>query len=222
MKITDEIYQVGGSMLSASADAAIYLVKFAGHAALVDAGTGRGERHLLENISSVETDLSEIELILLTHCHYDHTGGVKALKQRLQCQVVAHELDARFMEKGDNQVTAANWYNSELQPFIVDRKLTEARENITLGERIITAIHTPGHSPGSVVYVTESEGLSVVFAQDVHGPLDPGFFSNRTDYLQSLKRILDLKADILCEGHYGIFRGDSAIREFILPFMQGT
>lgn len=219
MKITEEIYQVGGSMLTASSDAAIYLVIFTEHAALIDAGTGRGEMQLLENISSVGTDPSEIELILVTHCHFDHTGGLKSLKQRLNCQVIAHELDAQFIEKGDNQVTAANWYNSKLQPCTVDHKLTKAEESIKLGERIITAVHTPGHSPGSVVYVTESEGLKVVFAQDVHGPLDPSFLSNRADYQNSLKRILDLKADILCEGHYGVFRGDSAIRDFILQFM---
>lgn len=107
MKITEEIYQVGGSTLTAPSDAAIYLVKFAQHAALIDAGTGRGEIQLLENISSLDTNPSEIELILLTHCHFDHTGGVKALKQRLQCRVIAHELDAPYIERGDNQVTAA-------------------------------------------------------------------------------------------------------------------
>lgn len=222
LQITKEIYQVGGSGLTAQEDAAIYLVNFPDHAVLVDAGTGWGESRLLANISSVGINPKEIELILLTHCHFDHTGGVKALKQRLECQVVAHELDAQFIEKGDNQVTAADWYNTELSPFTVERKLTKASEDICLGERIIKAIHTPGHSPGSVVYATESEGLKIVFAQDVHGPLNPSFMSDRADYLQSLKRILGLRADILCEGHYGIFRGDSAIRKFILQFMEGA
>ena len=60
----------------------------------------------------------------------------------------------------------------------------------------------------------------MVFAQDVHGPLDPGLLSNRTDYLESLERLLDLDADILCEGHYGIFRGKEAVSGFIRSFLS--
>ncbi len=65
-----------------------------------------------------------------------------------------------------------------------------------------------------------SQGLKVVFAQDVHGPLHPSLLSSREDYLDSLQRLLDLDADILCEGHFGIFRGKEAVRDFIRQFMR--
>jgi glyoxylase-like metal-dependent hydrolase (beta-lactamase superfamily II) len=116
-------------------------------------------------------------------------------------------------------VTAANWYGSSLTPFTVDRKLTDPEEEILLGGRVIKAIHMPGHSPGSVVYQTESEGLRVLFAQDVHGPLDPSLLSNREDYLRSLDLLISLNADILCEGHYGIYKGSVEINDFIRSFM---
>ena len=219
MKITDEIYQVGGEGLTSPEDAAIYLINFTGHAALVDAGCGRSNDRVIKNIRACGTDLQEIEYLLITHCHYDHTGGAQDLKQATQCQIIAHELDARYLEDGDDKVTASKWYGAKMEPLLIDRKLTLPREEILLGNRTIEAIHIPGHSPGSVVYLTESEGLRVLFAQDVHGPLDPSLLSNREDYLRSLDLLISLNADILCEGHYGIYKGSVEINDFIRSFM---
>ena len=219
VRITGEIYQVGGSDLTSPSDAAIYLIVFEGRSVLVDAGTGEGEDRLLENIRSVGVDPEGIDCLLLTHCHYDHTGGVASLKERMQWPVVAHELDAVFLEEGNNLVTAAMWYGASIHAFTVDRKLSGASEEIELSGRAITAVHIPGHSPGSVVYLTESEGKRVALAQDVHGPLDPNFRSNARDYQASLRRLIGLEPDILCEGHFGIFRGRETARQFVERFL---
>jgi hypothetical protein len=53
----------------------------------------------------------------------------------------------------------------------------------------------------------------------VHGPLAPSLLSNRTDYLHSLKLLLSLEADVLCEGHYGIYRGKEEVTKFIRSFL---
>ena len=220
VQVTSEIHQVGGGTLTHGEDAAIYLLHFEGHAALVDAGCGHSVDPLLRNIECCGVDPPSIEWILITHCHFDHTGGAKALKDTLGCKVIAHALDASFLETGDNRVTAATWYGSTIQPFTVDRKLSSPHEDIQLGERIVLGLHTPGHSPGSVVYLAESDGLKVLFGQDVHGPLHPSLLSNRTDYLRSLELMLSLDADILCEGHYGVIKGKNKVREFINSFME--
>ena len=200
-------------------DAAIYLIDFGGHGALVDAGCGGEEEKLLRNVRSCGMEPEQIECLLVTHCHFDHTGGLRSLKERLGCQVIAHELDALFLERGDNEVTAASWYGASIDSVDVDRRLRGAEESIRLGEGLIQAIHTPGHSPGSVVYVTESEGFKVVFAQDVHGPLHSSLLSNRDDYLRSLERLLAVGADILCEGHFGVYRGKEAVESFIRSYL---
>ena len=218
--ITREIFQVGGQGLTAPEDAAIYLINFDGHAALVDAGAGRGQKRLLAHLATLGLRFEQIEYLLLTHCHYDHTGGARDLRETLGCLVVAHELDADFLEHGDNEVTAASWYGAKLYPCPVDRRLSGARETLPLGERSITALHIPGHSPGSLAYLTESEGQTVLFGQDVHGPLDLRLRSNRADYRVSLERMLALEADILCEGHYGVFRGKAEVAHFIRSFLE--
>lgn len=217
--ITNEIFQVGGGRHTSFSDAAIYLINFGGHAALVDAGCGHSQDTVVENIIASGVGIEEIEYLLITHCHYDHTGGAKALKDLTRCQVIAHELEAQFLERGDNTVTGASWYGATLEPFLIERKLSLKREKIYLGGRQIEAIHTPGHSPGSVVYLTESQGLKVLFGQDVHGPLDASLLSNKKDYLRSLELLLSIEADILCEGHYGIYKGRSEIDDFIRSFM---
>jgi glyoxylase-like metal-dependent hydrolase (beta-lactamase superfamily II) len=219
VRVTDEIFQVGGGPLSEPEDAAIYLINFDGHAALVDAGCGFSNDALLANVRACGVRQEQIDLLLITHCHFDHTGGAAALRTLLNCRTVAHELDASFLEEGDNVVTAANWYDSIIEPCIVDRKLTGPRELITLGEKSIEAIHTPWHTPGSLVYLTESEGLKILFGQDVHGPLDASFHSNHKDYQESLKLLLTLDADILCEGHYGVYRGKREVKDFIKQFL---
>ena len=219
LQITKEIFQVGGSELTSPEDAAIYLINFDGHAALVDTGCGNRQDRLLTNIQACGVKLEQIEYLLITHCHFDHTGGAKALKDLLHCQIVAHELEAPFLEKGDNVVTAANWYGAKIQPFHVDLKISGSQEEISLGGRIIKAIHTPGHSPGSMVFLTESEGMKVLFGQDVHGPIHPDLKSNAKDYQRSLELMLSLEADILCEGHYGIYRGKKEVADFIKQFM---
>lgn len=219
-RITAEVFQVGGGSLSTDADAAVYLVAFAGEAALIDSGTGRATGKILRNTAAAGIEPRQITSLLLTHCHFDHTGGAKMLRDTLAIPVVCHALDAPYVEAGDNAVTAADWYAARLDPCPVDRKLTGASEAITLGGRTITAIHIPGHSPGSVAYVTTSEGLSVAFAQDVHGPLHRSLLSNASDYQASLKRLIALEADILCEGHYGVITGKRAVEAFIRQFLD--
>jgi glyoxylase-like metal-dependent hydrolase (beta-lactamase superfamily II) len=220
-EITGEVFQVGGGSFSSSEDAAIYLIQFGSHAALVDAGCGNSTKKVLANIGSRNVPLDAIEYVLLTHCHFDHTGGAGELRDKTGCRIVAHELDARFLEEGNNDVTAASWYGKTIKPFSVDIKLTGARQEIDLGGRTIQAIHTPGHSPGSTVYLVESEGLKVLFAQDVHGPLHPSLLSNEGEYRDSLNLLLSLEADVLCEGHYGVYRGKEDVEKFIRRFMGG-
>ena len=217
--ITNEIFQVGGNGFTSAEDAAIYLIAIQDHAVLVDAGCGKSLEKLFTNIRSHGTRVNEIERLLITHCHYDHTGGIHAVRERSNCKVVMHELDAVFLEEGNENVTGAAWYGGSLKPMLVDIKLSGDRNVIGLGSRKIEAIHVPGHSPGSVVYVMESGGLKVLFGQDVHGPIHPSLLSDKEDYIHSLDRMISLEADILCEGHYGIIKGKKKVADFIRSFL---
>jgi glyoxylase-like metal-dependent hydrolase (beta-lactamase superfamily II) len=218
-RITSEIFQVGGPEHTSPEDAAIYLIHFNDQSALVDAGCGRNLGRLYKNIAECEVDLKTIEYLLITHCHYDHTGGAAAIRTNIGCLTVAHELEAPYLEEGDHAVTASEWYGTTMDAFPIDIKLSGPENDIMLGGKTISAIHTPGHSPGSVVYLTESDGQKVLFGQDVHGPLAAVLKSNRGDYVESLKKMILLDADILCEGHFGVYKGKEKIKKFIRSFL---
>jgi len=220
MKIMDDIWQVGGAEYTTVEDAAVYLICFGPKAALIDAGCGSDHELLAANIAEAIPPAVEIEYLFLTHCHYDHTGGAAKVKNQYGCRIVAHELDAIYLEKGDSKVTAADWYGARMQPLKVDYEIKNKKETFQIGQGRLTAYHCPGHSPGSVVYVADMDSTRVLFGQDVHGPLDASFLSDRDDYIRSLNFMLDLNADILCEGHYGIYRGRDKINSFIRSFLD--
>ena len=212
---------VGGGNPSHPNDACVYLIRDKDRGVLVDAGCGPSVDRILSHARSAGVLPENIRRLLLTHCHFDHTGGADKIRELCGCTIFAHEKDAVFLETGDQNATAASWYNAHLPPFEVDEKMTGEKMDIPFGDRIITALHTPGHSPGSVVFVFTSGGQKVLFGQDVHGPLDPSLHSDPTQYRASLLKIRDLSADILCEGHYGVIAGKKKVRDFISGFIRG-
>ena len=218
--ITSEIFQVGGGGFTSPEDAAVYLIRVGAEAALVDAGTGGDPDRLFRNIASCGVPPDAVRFLLLTHCHFDHTGGAADVRERTGCRIVAHALEAPFLEAGDDRVSAALWYGARLSPLPVDERIEGPRGRIGLGDREIQAIHIPGHSPGSMAFLVESDGQRVLFGQDVHGPLDESLLSDEDAYARSLELLAALDADILCEGHYGVFRGKEEVRGFIRSFLR--
>ena len=219
MRITSQIYQVGGSQESHPSDGSIFLITNNLEAALIDAGTGRGHDEVIKNILNLGISLNKIKYIFLTHCHYDHTGGAGKLRSAIGCKIVAHELDAIYLEKGNSDDTAASWYNSVMEPIQIDEKIKQKQAIFNIGGIDVRFYHTPGHSPGSSVLTVFSDGNLVLFGQDVHGPLNDVILSNRDEYVKSLEFILSLDADIICEGHFGVFAGQENVREFIESFL---
>jgi glyoxylase-like metal-dependent hydrolase (beta-lactamase superfamily II) len=218
MKILDNLWQVGGDDLSGPGDAASYLVRFGDRAALIDAGCGDGHRELKNNIARCLPEGIAVEYLFLTHCHFDHTGGAELLRRDLGSKIVAHALDAVYLESGDSEVTAASWYGTRMKPLSVDIKLKGEKNIIEIGSGRMTAIHWPGHSPGSMVLTTRIDDRLVLFGQDVHGPIHPALLSDEAAYQASLKKLLDLDADLLLEGHFGVYRGKDSVRKFISSF----
>jgi len=220
MKIVENLWQVGGAEYTTVEDAAVYLVRFGAQAVLIDSGCGADQDLLVENISEVLPPEVAIEYLFLTHCHYDHTGGAAKVRDHYGCPIVTHELDAVYLENGDSKVTAADWYGARMNPLKIDCKIKSRKETFQVGQGLVTAYHCPGHSPGSVVYVVELNSVRVLFGQDVHGPLDAAFLSDRDDYMRSLEFMIALETDILCEGHYGIYRGKDEVKKFISSFLR--
>lgn len=215
IEIRNNLWQVGGMGITDKSDAGVFLVRFGQSAALIDAGTGRDHAGLRTNIDKCLGPDVQLEYLLLTHCHFDHSGGANAIRKDYGCQIVAHELDAVYLESGDDRVTGAPWYGAKAQPFPIDVKWRGDRRSFSVGDGLIDAIHSPGHSPGSVAYATVIDCELVLFGSDVHGPLHSDLLSDEKQYLHSLTRLLELNADLLIESHFGAIEPREEVNAFI-------
>jgi len=140
-----------------------------------------------------------------------------------QVKFYAHDFDADAIEeKGHDSKTVASWYGVEYKPVKLKRRLKGDLENIRLGLYEFQCIHTPGHTPGSISVLIEIEGSKILFGQDIHGPFSKSFGSNLGDYQKSMQKLLDLNADILCEGHYGVIKPASEVNRFIRSHMDSN
>ena len=217
LKITEDIFIVGGPAHTDGRDGCVYLLNL-GELILIDTGAGWSVDKIIKNIEKLGFDPQNLTKILLTHCHIDHIGGVPELKKRFGPKIYIHILDAPPLEKGDQILTAASWYQTTFPPTPVDVKFNSPEKILRIGEEKIVCLHTPGHTPGSVCIYLDLNGKRILFAQNLHGPLLEEFGSNLGDWDRSTKKLLELDADILCEGHFGIFKTKKEVKDYILSY----
>jgi glyoxylase-like metal-dependent hydrolase (beta-lactamase superfamily II) len=187
---------------------------------LIDTGAGCSVENIIGNIKKLGFDPKNLAKIILTHCHIDHIGGVPEIKKRFGSKIYIHKLDAPPLETGDPILTAAKWYQTSFPPTLVDVKFNFPEEILKIGEQKIVCLHTPGHTPGSICIYLDKDGKRILFGQDLHGPLLEEFGSNIEDYGLSTKKLLDLGADILCEGHFGIYKTKKDVKNYILSYRR--
>jgi len=218
-EIIKDIFIIGGPEITDHRDGCIYLLNL-GELILIDTGAGWSVDKIINNINLLGFNPKNLTKVFLTHCHIDHIGGAPELKKRFGLKIFIHLLDAPPVEKGDQILTAAEWYQTTFPPTQVDEKFNSSEEILEIGQQIIHCLHTPGHTPGSISIYLDRDGKRVLFAQDLHGPLLSEFGSNLEDYAHSTKTLLELNADILCEGHFGIFKTKKEVRNYILSYRR--
>lgn len=219
-RITDGIYLVGGMDYSHPQDAAVYVVSCGEGLVMIDCGAGKEPDVIVENIREAGLDPGGLNTLILTHCHVDHIGSASFFREKFRCTVVAHDLDADAVESGDPSLTAARWYNTRLPKTTVDSRLTGECEIITCGDDEIHCLHTPGHTPGSISVYIERQGQRILFGQDIHGPFSREFRSDIAQWRRSMEKLLALEADVLCEGHFGIYKPGTRVEQYIRGYLD--
>ena len=192
-----------------------YLYRDATGYTLIDTGITGDATRILDYLGEVGGTSAQLKQIILTHSHDDHRGGHAELVERTEAQVLAHELDVpvivgdaefempdvpeaeqKFMEKAIDETPLA-------KPARVDRSLRDGDE-IDIGAGA-TAVHVPGHTPGSMAVFLPKEKL--LFAgdaaeRDLEDRLIMGMFNlDRPQAIASFRKIAALDFDIACLGH---------------------
>lgn len=143
--------------------------------------------------------------ILLTHGHFDHICGVYPLKQKTGGTVLIHSEDADCLRNEDMSLTSA--VKGYTQTVMEPDGVLEDGDEIYLGDNKITVMHTPGHTRGSVIYITEE----CIFSGDTLFRLSMG----RTDLPGGSTKTLfrSLRAIGQLEGEYSIYPGHGEFSE---------
>jgi glyoxylase-like metal-dependent hydrolase (beta-lactamase superfamily II) len=183
---------------------------------LVDTGFRGSGKHIAKYIESLGRSVDEIGLIILTHNHLDHVGGLPELKKLApQASVALHKDD---LNPDDNhlpypelvlkilKLPLASLYRPLVyaRPGDVDKPLAGGEVLPPLGG--LEVIPTPGHTPGGISLY--SSGKKVLFVGDMlnnrHRDFIPPDRFISLDYpkaVESVKELAQLDFDVLCCGH---------------------
>ncbi len=217
-KVWRDIYLVGGAELSHPYDCSVYLLD-AGELVLIDSGTGKGFDNLVANIKSLGFAPEKLSAILVTHAHIDHVGSLHQFQAVFGVQVIAHEIDAKAIEQETG--VGAQAYDVDYHPAHVDFKIQGSEESLQFGEYELKIVHIPGHTAGSIAAYVDMDESRVLFGQDIHGPYYREWGADPAQAKLSLQKLIELRADILCEGHFGIFQPATAVERYIRRYLEG-
>ncbi len=155
-----------------------------GRAAVVDPG---GE----EALKLVQTMGVTVDAVLLTHGHYDHTGGAPALRAAFGCPVYLHPGDR--VKLGE-----------QLMPDIGPTADYGEGDEVKVGTLTVTVLHTPGHTPGGVTLRAEDAlftGDTLFMGSMGRTDLPGGSYET---IMASLKKLGQLEGDYrVYSGHEG-------------------
>ncbi len=144
-----------------------------------------------------------IEKILLTHGHFDHTGAVEEVSTALGVPYLIHQNGAEYLMNTELNLSAYCQRHVVLRQaqYVAEGEVIalEANPNFSLKVE-----HTPGHTPDSVVFYNEKDGVAFVgdtiFCGNVGSTQYPG--GNRAQLNSSIARIFQMPEDVqLLSGH---------------------
>ena len=200
--IAGELWDVGAKGISA------FVLKTKDGLILLDAGMPASAPTLLGNIEKLGYRISDVKLIVTSHAHFDHAGGLAAVKAATGAKLAVMDADVHWDETGTypgRTDTAANF-----EPVKVDRVLHDG-DTVSLGGETLTAHKTPGHTPGCTTWTFPVHEAGKTYTAMYHcsfsvaanvlvGPKTsyPGIVD---DYRRGFATLKTLKADIFLAPH---------------------
>jgi metallo-beta-lactamase class B len=224
-RVIDDVYYVGTEGLSA------WLITTPRGHILLDVGMPQNAALVEANIVKLGFRLKDVKILLNSHAHFDHSGGMAKLKADTGAKVWASAGDKPALETG----VYPGWesrHDFDFPPVKVDRVITDG-ERISLGGRSLKVMITPGHTSGCTSYLmtVHDHGVrhkafffcSATVAANRLAP-DPQYPGIVDDYRRTFQRLADIDADVLLAPHAEMFdlaakraRRGAGLNPFVVP-----
>lgn len=203
-----------------------FLLRTGSGLVLIDTGVPGSEEKILGAIRGIGSRAQDVERILVTHLHADHTGSLAALKEATGAPAVMHPLDAEMVRRGEtlrptrpgpgliNRIIAllmSLMPRPGMEPLEIEEEVEDGDE--VAGD--LRVIHVPGHAAGQLAFLWPQQG-GVIFAADAAANvLGLGYapvYENLDEGRRSLARLAGLEFEVACFGHGSAIVGGAAQR----------
>jgi metallo-beta-lactamase class B len=207
-RVFGNTYYVGPHGLSS-----MLIVSSAGHV-LIDGALPESAPLIARHVEQLGFKMSDVKIILSSHVHYDHAGGIAELQKISGAKVIASDRAVNALRSGKVDMSDPQ-FGLHMRPY-PGSKLVEAlgaRQSVSLGELRLNVIHTPGHTPGGTSWSWQSceqqRCLNIVYADSLSAIADDTFkYSGderyptaAADMSASIKAIAAAPCDILVAAH---------------------
>jgi len=166
---------------------------------LIDTGFGdqNSTSAIVEAFNQAKVNLENLALIIGTHAHMDHIGGISSLKLRSKAKIAMHKLEDARMR--DLQL------KGNLEQIKTDRFLEDG-EIVDLGKTKLQVILTPGHTSGHICLYQQERGILFSGDHIISGTPDGTVYIGPPDgdvsqYIASLNKLLKLEPKMILPGH---------------------
>ena len=228
-RMTDEIYYVGAR------DVTSFLIVSDAGLILTDGGFAQTAPQIQANIKALGFDIANVKILLNSHAHFDHAGGLAELKAASGARLLASAKDAPVLESGGKADFAHFGPQGYFPPVKVDGMIADGQQT-TLGNVTLTAHLTPGHTKGCTSWTMiahvhgKPENVLFICSLTVLPTYrllsEPDYPQMSADFEASFKTLGGLPCDIFLASHGSFFdlvgkrekmKANPAINPFIDP-----
>jgi glyoxylase-like metal-dependent hydrolase (beta-lactamase superfamily II) len=177
---------------------------------LIDTAYIADFRETADLIAQLDLNLSDVQLIISTHCHCDHIGGNKHIQDQSGCDIALHKIGKYFTDTRNDWATWWGYYGQEAAFFDCTIELNDG-DVLAIGPHEFTVMHTPGHAAEGIVLYNRKERLLIssdtlwkndmaVMTLQIEGSAAPFHM------LESLEKLASLDVRMVYPGHGPPFR----------------
>lgn len=200
-------YYVGPRGLSA-----ILITSGEGHV-LIDGALPESAAAIASSVRALGFEVEDIRLIVNSHVHFDHGGGIASLQRMSGATVAATAWSASVLTSGVVPPSDPQFGVAPLIATVTTVRTVRDGETLRVGPLAITALETPGHTPGGTSWTWQScagaDCADFVYADSLTAVSADGFLFSRSrrypnaiaDFEKSFKRLEGLKCGILLTPH---------------------